>query len=1003
MEHITEACSWLIDKVWPEIFDKIASTRRDTRERAIGTLTGSLNPLSEIDKTIYQAIPLEIAKRGDIVAAIWYIETIGNLWQPISIEVFWSIFQDAIFERNTCMENDEALAIQVIDKSIDSLFRMALKHPELREDGRLYMMFWKYQEIQWDNFKAIEYYNSASSYQHNHAYIALALIYEKMGALDMSMSILGIGYQLSGDIELLSEMVRLSCKMWDTTWALNLYWELQKKIKDKNTVKPFIFYKWFVENEEDLASMEEALARALTQKNFVPTDDIVKLTVSASKYLETEIRKENKSIIEVNGIESSKWGDTEYHIYNRAIVRRLWLMQIDILTLWDDRYLKRYLGDIHKLLDGTPNAQELLWIFFDRHFSSKILIERHSRMRAQQEKDDKNMQAANKKEDRKKEIGRYIKDDDIEEGDKIPFYESVSMHVASVWELFHHPEFYEVHNWVMRDILTRSARLKWEYDEEFENNITSAIWYLADETHYYLWLRSHVAKSYNEFVEQFDLKYGMYYRRYIQSISIRSDISVESYPDILRENPEIALLFWTEKIINNTFPANDGEEIDQIVIEYWLDGLNMKNALLFWSLIFDVLNEYAIGYLADHPNMLDVPEAIYIITEWIRQMSSKDRNMTIRDLHKICQEQYDARGFFDHINVTFQEIAKIIESEEGNEGGEEWVSDEDKEIFLLARANIAILQRKPKIESLTRFAVAASEFGSIEGFLQAGDSYKNKGEYDEAMHCYECAFNQEDTITNLVKILACTIENGRYDEAGKYIHIANERWYSIGNYILAFYLWQWKIEDAFRQMILMIRTKQKLIDVPKGLLDLLLSTLEFTNKIPDTGDFATENLKVQALYIRSCLITNTSGNHDSEIIMMHWQYCIALMDEYEWSELDRIVCSMLMPFTWEIDDLDRLDDPNMNDPVEYIDTHAQWILVSMEMLFEAEKDEKKREKLWRQMNTIKTLTISALQRFKWSDKYITEWRVRINHRKQGYGYLTQDVENWIPPSARYIH
>jgi hypothetical protein len=35
-------------------------------------------------------------------------------------------------------------------------------------------------------------------------------------------------------------------------------------------------------------------------------------------------------------------------------------------------------------------------------------------------------------------------------------------------------------------------------------------------------------------------------------------------------------------------------------------------------------------------------------------------------------------------------------------------------MFLLARANIAILQRKSKIESLTRFALAASEFGSIE-------------------------------------------------------------------------------------------------------------------------------------------------------------------------------------------------------------------------------------------------------------------------------------------------
>jgi tetratricopeptide (TPR) repeat protein len=49
------------------------------------------------------------------------------------------------------------------------------------------------------------------------------------------------------------------------------------------------------------------------------------------------------------------------------------------------------------------------------------------------------------------------------------------------------------------------------------------------------------------------------------------------------------------------------------------------------------------------------------------------------------------------------------------------------------------------------------------------------GKYDEAIHCYEHAFNQEDTIVSLSRILACTIEAGRYDQAEKYIHLANQR------------------------------------------------------------------------------------------------------------------------------------------------------------------------------------------------------------------------------------
>lgn len=90
-----------------------------------------------------------------------------------------------------------------------------------------------------------------------------------------------------------------------------------------------------------------------------------------------------------------------------------------------------------------------------------------------------------------------------------------------------------------------------------------------------------MVNSYVRFVKQFDEKYGVYYRRHIQSLSIRSYTSLESYPAILKKNPEAALLFWIEKIINNTFPTNDPREIDQIVMEYRLDRLNIKNTLLF--------------------------------------------------------------------------------------------------------------------------------------------------------------------------------------------------------------------------------------------------------------------------------------------------------------------------------------------------------------------------------------------------------------------------------------
>lgn len=44
-------------------------------------------------------------------------------------------------ERNECLENGDEEAMYVVEKSIESLFRMALKHPEFKEqEEQLRMM-----------------------------------------------------------------------------------------------------------------------------------------------------------------------------------------------------------------------------------------------------------------------------------------------------------------------------------------------------------------------------------------------------------------------------------------------------------------------------------------------------------------------------------------------------------------------------------------------------------------------------------------------------------------------------------------------------------------------------------------------------------------------------------------------------------------------------------------------------------------------------------------------
>lgn len=131
---------------------------------------------------------------------------------------------------------------------------------------------------------------------------------------------------------------------------------------------------------------------------------------------------------------------------------------------------------------------------------------------------------------------------------------------------------------------------------------------------YYATLLPDVRESYAEFIRGFDTKYGTFYRRHLQCLAVDQDVDTEKYPAILKENPEIALLFWMEKIIACQMHLVS-EEIEEIIKKYRLDSLGITDALLFGTLLFGFSQEWSIKYLANYPNMLDEPQAIYVITE----------------------------------------------------------------------------------------------------------------------------------------------------------------------------------------------------------------------------------------------------------------------------------------------------------------------------------------------------------------------------------------------------
>ncbi len=935
MPDIPTQCADLLDSAEQVILDRIASTRRNTRERAIGTLTKSLDPQSETDKVIFQTLPLELMQRGDIIWAIWYIETIAKLGNGIALEVLRQVVEKAIDERMECDELGDVESSHVVDSSILSLFRSLQSYIDTWESSELHLLMGYYQESKWNLYKAIPYYDRAIEEGSIDGYLASARVYEELWEYNSSETVLDVWYALHKDKRLLWPLIRILCKFGKSREAYTKYLEL--KSQDEG-ILPFIVYKDRVESDEELREVESIIASYVTEASFMPSEALAELSKCATNYVGEQVHVVNDRIWYLDKKSVDDWSEDEHGEYTELIFRRLLLTQIDVLTLCNTRFVEHYLRDMRILgIDWSIAMRSMLWDFFLSSSSVEVTQE---------------VQVRNKSDSHEGWNFRTNFPNTV--------YEDLSLHVARVWELFSQPGFYNIQTEQIAPLLEISAVREWEFDHEMESDIHDALWAMKDQADYYYALNSSIRKNYEDFLQSIDKKYGVFYRRHIQTIAINPDFSPEKYPKVLRDYPDIALLFWMEKMIAWQFPTDDPDEIEKIVQLYALDKVNIQDALIFWSLLFDVSIEYSLWFLVDYPNMLDVPEAIYIVTEWLRSMDKKTRKMAIQDLHSLAKERYGARGFFEHIRYTFSDIYKNDPS------------DEEIASMLLSSGNIVILQNKKRVQAILNFQIAGEQFGSVEGLVQAGDSYEDMWDYDRALDLFEQALLQDDTIRNLIKVLNCAICSSRFDKAEQYIQYGLERWYSIANYVLAFYLWQWNTKFAFLQMIQMIKEKQNIIDTPEWLPKLLFDTLAFVMKMPDLLDQETNILKVHASFI----LYNISFNWvpiEPEAFLLHWKYVNSLSDSYDGETWYSIIHEWFIPMTWELY-YDTMSQESTSDEfLEYLDTHAQNIYLTYEMILDNTEDEKRKTNIRERMNDLCGLAILTLRKFPDSERLVEAW------------------------------
>lgn len=972
----------LFDSANEKILDQVAHIKRRVREKAISKLTSSLDRNPSLGGIVFQTLPIEFLERWDVIWAIWYVETIWKQWNPISLRVVEQVLSSAVKEREKAKIRWDHDIIHVIDRSIDSLFRMAKNHPQLNQESELFIFAWNYEEIKGNAYKAISLYDTAIGNANMDAYFASATSYESMGQYYCSLTILHSWYVLSSDIRFLWKIITILCKIWKVADAYQRYEELC--IYSKGKIPPFIVYKGIIENDDDLWILEQMIASYVIEWSFFPSESLKQLSITAWYYIAEQVYMENDKFQELDKKNLGTFTEDDYVEYVRIIIRRLRLMQTDILSLWNSRFLEPYLRDIQKLwIEWGTGMNRILQEFFSLYFSEEVAH--------QMKNHDTTTSITDSVMTEKSHVHAYLdilgQLAEVEFLDSNALTENILLHVARVGELFYDASYYDIESGLIAPILIASAKKEGEYDEKMGDEIFNTLKTLKNQSDFYDTLRPSVRKNYENFVDHFDRRYWVFYRRQLQALAISPDIGPHTYLESLMQYPEVWFFFWIQKALTHSFPTSDPREIEEIVQKYALDKVSISDALLLASLLYDISPEYAIWYLADFPEMLCVPEAIYVITEGLMLFDAKTQKIAIQDLHNLTKEIYRARGFFSHINYIFWNIMRNNPS------------NEDVEYMLLASGNKNILQKKEQVQSLLNFSVAASECDSFEWLLQLGELYQEMGEYDRAIESFEWALLLDESISAVIKLLHCTISFWRFDQAQEYINLGIAKGYDIWNYIIAFYLYQWILWPAFLQVISMIYEKREILDMPKGLIFLLKDTLNYAIASSDSQNSTeTDILKIHASFIH-CHLSVDVIESELENINTHWWCISSLFDKYQWDRLHQIIEKSFLPIMWGAGE-GWINHPSLlGMSWEYLHNHALYTYKTYKNIFITESDDIKREKIYHIMNNHCKTIISLLQELPETEKFISEWRDNLN-------FIQLDEysnKNIVPSLVSWIH
>ncbi len=963
-DEILSKATTLIDSLWDETINNLSHQAVEKRQDAVNTILKKLNPQSNPeDNNILQSLPIAMLASDLHIGALYFLQSCISNGAYFDTAVIDATIWEISAKRAQCIMNGDNQAAEVILKILHQLYNIILADWEYQKKPGIYITIWADQERNKDTMSAIELYNEAMGLGSIDAYMYIASAYENQWSYAMSATILDSAYQLSGEIRFLHRLIHALCKSGKREEAYTYYLYLTSK--SNSPMRPFIVYLEDVHNDSDLDAVSRLIIDYYSEWILDPSDSLASLAINSSVYIANEIEKESKIIGDLNAIFLDVWTDEHDTEYWRAISRRLYLMQTHIITLADPRYLGLYIEEMRRYtIDGNSRTQEMIRRFFTDSFSSAVLASY-----------------------------KQIIADATVDITMMRLYESMRLHLVQISAIFSQHSFYETIRDEITPFIESCMRQEWILDEEFDDPDRENIQQLRRELSEYKTYSPTTRKFYDAYIEFFDKKYGMFYRRHLQLL-VRDNSSVPAslrreYEQVFAENgqnhllardtvlsnmrifldySDIALLFLIEKIIAGQDIIWEDETIDMVVEKYQLHSLTERDAILFVALLYERGESYddAMVYITSMPDILDVPQVLSMLTEWLRYMDDAQRADMLSRLDQMTETEYDAEDFFEQLEAMADDILNTDDS-----------SESDRAYMFLAIAHMKAIRWEDAHDIQTWFTTAGTH-GLSQWYIASGDMSQEIGDFDEAIRLFALAHLAQPDVVSLRRLIGCLIGAARFDEARTYIDIALREGYNISGFIFAWHLYQWNVRQSIEQMVHIHQSDGDMdMTMPEGCMELLSENIDQL-LVDTTSTRDAYELKILASYINISMIIE-SEELDPENYIVHIDYIESMMNSYGWDDLTIALYHIMWVLVSDIDLDDKKSTTDKLTALLHIHfSHMHANIMRIHVNNRNKEDANGTEYSFNLINKFTWRAIAILRRFPDTESYLKIWRNGMN-------------------------